>query len=46
MKKPFMEARGDLLAEYADVPVEDIIADMETHLDGLRDDASQKDDES
>lgn len=42
MRKTFTEALGDLLAEYTDMDVEDVIADIEMHLDGLRDDLAQK----
>jgi hypothetical protein len=37
--KPFTEALGDLLAEYVDMPVDDMIEVIEIHLEGLRDDA-------
>lgn len=39
MIPPFAEALADLLAKYADTPVDDLISDMEIALDGLNDDA-------
>lgn len=37
-EKPFLEALGDLLAEYFGTELEELIADLEMVLDGLRDD--------
>jgi hypothetical protein len=39
---PFFDALGDLLAQYADVGAEDLIATIETHLEGLRDQFEQE----
>lgn len=40
--KPFTEALGDLLADYSELDIEMIIADMESHLDSLYDDLAIK----
>jgi hypothetical protein len=42
MKLPFNEALADLLSQYTDMDLEDIISDMEMMLDGLRDDLKSK----
>jgi hypothetical protein len=40
--KPFTEALGDLLADYSGLDIEQMIADMEMHIDALYDDLAVK----